>query len=61
MHAPWTLIQASHVVVREFTAVFAEVGLTPTQFGVLVQLEDREPRTQADLTRGGAAVPAEHE
>jgi DNA-binding MarR family transcriptional regulator len=32
--------------------VFAEVGLTPTQFGVLVQLEDREPRTQADLARG---------
>jgi hypothetical protein len=35
MHAPWTLIQASHVVAREFTAVFAEVELTPTQFGVL--------------------------
>jgi len=28
------------------------VGLTPTQFGVLVQLEDREPRTHADLARG---------
>ena len=48
----WTLIQASHVVAREFTAVFAEVGLTPTQFGVLVQLEEHEPRTQAELARG---------
>ncbi|MBP2371959.1 DNA-binding MarR family transcriptional regulator [Pseudonocardia parietis] len=32
--------------------MFAEVGLTPTQFGVLAQLEDHEPRTQADLARG---------
>ena len=52
MRAPWTLIRASHVVARELAAVFAEVGPTPTQFEVLVEPEDGEPRRRSDLTRG---------
>ena len=49
----WTLVQAGHVVARGFTAVFAEVGLTPTQFGVLANLVDDDDGglTQAELAR----------
>jgi DNA-binding MarR family transcriptional regulator len=34
----WTLIQASHALSRHVEALLATVGLTPMQFGVLVQL-----------------------
>ena len=34
----WTLVQAYHVVARRFWAAFIEVGLGPTQFGVLATL-----------------------
>lgn len=47
----WTLVQAHHVVARGFAAVFAGVGLTPTQFGVLANLADDEGLTQAELAR----------
>lgn len=47
----WTLVQAAHVVARGFTAVFAEVGLTPSQFGVLANLADDDGLTQAELAR----------
>lgn len=47
----WTLVQAAHVVARGFTAVFGEVGLTPTQFGVLAYLADDDALTQAELAR----------
>ncbi|GAA3226029.1 hypothetical protein GCM10017691_15280 [Pseudonocardia petroleophila] len=47
----WTLVRASHVVARGFTAVFAQVGLTPTQFGVLAHLADEPALTQAELAR----------
>ncbi len=47
----WTLVQAAHVVARGFTEVFAEVGLTPTQFGVLAHLADDEGLSQAELAR----------
>lgn len=49
--AAWTLVQASHVVARGFAAVFAQVGLTPTQFGVLAYLADEPALTQAELAR----------
>jgi DNA-binding MarR family transcriptional regulator len=47
----WELIQTSHVVARRFTEVFAEVGLTPTQFGVLAALADDDDLSPADLAR----------
>ncbi len=47
----WELIQTSHVVARRFTEVFAEAGLTPTQFGVLAALADEPDLSQADLAR----------
>jgi DNA-binding MarR family transcriptional regulator len=47
----WTLVQAAHVVARGFTRVFAEVGLTPTQFGVLAHLVEDDGLSQAELAR----------
>lgn len=52
----WELVQTFHVVARGFQRVFAEAGLTPTQFGVLAELADRErtaagPPSQAELAR----------
>ncbi|RZT84737.1 DNA-binding MarR family transcriptional regulator [Pseudonocardia sediminis] len=52
----WELIQTSHVVARGFHRVFAEAGLSATQFGVLAELEDREATggpapSQAELAR----------
>ncbi|MBW0104756.1 MarR family winged helix-turn-helix transcriptional regulator [Pseudonocardia sp. KRD291] len=52
----WELIQTSHVVARGFHRVFAEAGLTATQFGVLAELDDRESTggpapSQAELAR----------
>lgn len=42
-----------HVVARGFHRVFAEAGLTPTQFGVLAELADRE--------RSGGPTPSQAE
>ncbi len=47
----WTLIRAAHAVERELTALFAEHGLTPVQFGVLAHLGAGETRTSAQLAR----------
>ena len=47
----WTLVQTAHVVARRFTQLFAEFGLTPTQFGVLAYLMDDEGLSQAELAR----------
>lgn len=49
----WELVQTFHVVARGFHRVFAEAGLTPTQFGVLAELADRE--------RTGATTPSQAE
>lgn len=49
----WELVQTFHVVSRGFHRVFAEAGLTPTQFGVLAELADRE--------RDGAPAPSQAE
>ncbi|ANY08295.1 MarR family winged helix-turn-helix transcriptional regulator [Pseudonocardia sp. HH130630-07] len=52
----WELIRTAHVVARGFHEVFAEAGLTATQFGVLAELRDRErdgmrSPSQAELAR----------
>ncbi|TDD22008.1 MarR family winged helix-turn-helix transcriptional regulator [Nonomuraea diastatica] len=53
----WELIQTSHVVARGFTALFASVGLTPTQFGVLATLASGEDLSQAELARAVMVRP----
>lgn len=47
----WELIQTSWVVSRGFTEVFAEVGLSPGQFGTLASLAEQDGLTQAELAR----------
>lgn len=47
----WELIQTAHVVERLFIQVFADAGLTPTQFGVLASLADGDDLSQAELAR----------
>jgi DNA-binding MarR family transcriptional regulator len=53
----WTLVQTHHVVARGFTAVFAEVGLTPVQFGVLAVVHDTPGPTLAELARAVMVRP----
>lgn len=47
----WNLVRTAHVVGLRFGEVFAAVDLTPTQFAVLMHLEDHEGLTQAELAR----------
>ena len=47
----WTLIRAAHRVQRCLTRLFAEYGLSPTQFGVLAHLSTEQSKTQAELAR----------
>jgi len=47
----WTLIQANHAVVRRVSQTLSSIGLTPTQFGVLVQLTVAPGVSQAELAR----------
>ncbi|MBP2370067.1 MarR family winged helix-turn-helix transcriptional regulator [Pseudonocardia parietis] len=52
----WEIVRTAHVVARGFHRVFAEAGLTATQFGVLAELADRARHekpspSQAELAR----------
>jgi DNA-binding MarR family transcriptional regulator len=47
----WTLVQTGHLAGRAFTEVFAAVGLSPAQFGVLACLADGDDLDQAQLAR----------
>jgi DNA-binding MarR family transcriptional regulator len=47
----WTLVQTYHRVAERFRQVFGEAGLTPHQFGVLVQLSIEPEISQAGLAR----------
>ena len=47
----WNLVRTAHVVGLRFGELFAAADLTPTQFAVLVQLEDDDGLTQAELAR----------
>src|SRR3712207_9145699 len=53
----WTLIQASHAFNRHVETLLAEVGLTPMQFGVLVQLSLRPNLGSAELARAVLVTP----
>lgn len=53
----WTLVQAGHVVGRRFYAAFAEVGLSPTQFGVLLELDLHPGMSNAEIARTVLVTP----
>jgi len=47
----WNLVRTAHVVGLRFVELFTAVDLTPTQFAVLMHLEEDERLTQAQLAR----------
>jgi len=47
----WNLVRTAHVVGMRFGQLFAPMNLTPTQFDVLIHLEDDDGLTQAELAR----------
>ena len=53
----WTLVRAYQVVARRFYEVLGSVGLTPMQFGVLLDLSTRPGASQADLARRNLVTP----
>ena len=53
----WTLVRTHHAMARRFTETLARAGLTPTQFGVLVQLVQQPGISQADLARRVLMTP----
>ena len=47
----WNLMRTAHVLGLRFGELFAEMDLTPTQFGILRALAVEEGLTQAELAR----------
>lgn len=53
----WTLVQAGHVAGRLFTAALGEEGVTPIQFGVLLQLDLHPGMSNGELARAVLVTP----
>lgn len=53
----WTLVRTYQIMARRFYATFADVDLTPTHFGVLVQLARHPGTSQAALARSVFMTP----
>ena len=53
----WTLVRAHHQMARLFTETLAGVGLTPTQFGAMVQLATEPGLSQAEIARRVLITP----
>ena len=55
--AAWNLIQAGHLIGRRFHREFSVLGLTPTQFGVLLQLELHPDMSNNQIARSVMVTP----
>ncbi|AGL15862.1 MarR family winged helix-turn-helix transcriptional regulator [Actinoplanes sp. N902-109] len=53
----WTLVQAGHVVARRFRTAFGQLGLSPTQFGVLLELDLHPGSSNGELARAVLVTP----
>jgi DNA-binding MarR family transcriptional regulator len=53
----WTLVRAFLVRAPRFHQALQDVGLSPTQFGVLVQLDNSPGLAQAELARRALMTP----
>lgn len=53
----WDLVRTAHVAERRFTEVFAELGLTASQYGVLASLADGDDLSPAELARAVLVRP----
>lgn len=55
--AAWTVIRAARTLARRLGEVLAPVGLSPVEFGALVQLAAVDQLTQAELARAVGIRP----
>ncbi len=55
--AAWNLVQAGHLIGRRFYREFSKNGLTPTQFGVLLQLHLHPDMTNNHIARSVLVTP----
>ncbi|MCO8271001.1 MarR family transcriptional regulator [Actinoplanes sp. TRM 88003] len=55
--AAWTLVQASHLVARRFRSAFGRLGLSPTQFGVLLELDLHPGSSNGEVARAVLVTP----
>ena len=55
--AAWTVIRAARTLARRLGDVLAPLGLSPVEFGALVQLAAGEQLTQAELARAVGIRP----
>jgi DNA-binding MarR family transcriptional regulator len=53
----WALVQAGHVAAARFRHAFDEVGLTPIQFGVLLQLDLTPGMSNGEIARVVLVTP----
>lgn len=53
----WTLVRTYQIMARRFYSTFADVDLTPTHFGVLMQLARHPGTSQAALARSVFMTP----
>ncbi|MBL7253622.1 MarR family winged helix-turn-helix transcriptional regulator [Paractinoplanes lichenicola] len=53
----WTLVQASHRVARRFRSAFGRLGLSPTQFGVLLELDLHPGSSNGEVARAVLVTP----
>ena len=53
----WTIVQAGHVTGRRFSTAFAQVGLSATQFGVLLLLDLQPGLSGGEIARRVAVTP----
>jgi DNA-binding MarR family transcriptional regulator len=53
----WTIVQAGHVTGRRFSTAFAQVGLSATQFGVLLLLDLHPGLSGGEIARRVAVTP----
>lgn len=53
----WELVQTAHLASLAFSDVFAELGITAAQYGVLASLADGDDLSQADLARAVLVTP----
>ena len=53
----WNLVQAGHLVGQRFHRQFSRLGLTPTQFGVLLQLQLHPNMSNNEIARSVLVTP----
>ena len=53
----WLLVQAGHVVGHRFRQALADCGVTPTQFGVLLELDLHPGLASAEVARVVMVTP----